>query len=607
MTSPRKLIRYACSVLALVCAVQGTVAAPASRSHRVTRGENLSTIAQRYGVTVRQLRDANGISGDRILIGQRLSIPGEDGEWYVVRRGDSLSRIATAHGTTVGELRRLNDLRRTTIYPGQRLRLRAANVDAAFHVVRSGDILSRIARDHGTTVASLKRINGLSSDRIYPGQKLRLRESERSIHLVERGDALWEIAKAYGLTVAELKQLNGLTSNRIYPGQELRVTGTATAAPRLADYTVRVGDNLTEIAQLHQMSLRELRDLNEIRGSLIHPGQVLRVRPLLGRDTTTADGPEDWDALLISLSGVQRIEAANGPYYHVSPRAAAQRSRTYVEESRVNPRSSYSRARTLWNEFAAAVDAMPRRSDRLAGWHFVLDPGHGGIDPGAIVAGTAPDGSSFHVVEDEYVYDVAMRVYVLLRLHGAEATLTLLSPNHLLRGNEPVSSTFVHDRNEVFNDENWNRRNRPQTWPKGNQSHLDERVAIAKRAWRNVSQNRTVFLSFHADVDKYAGGAVTLFHYEDRRRRDDRSRDFAGRLLPAMGAGARIKGRNLAVLRNNPAHFKLLVEMRNLAFQEHVWAIRHEALRQRDAEKVVRALLEGLAPGAGGGARVAGP
>jgi len=65
-------------------------------------------------------------------------------------------------------------------------------------------------------------------------------------------------------------------------------------------------------------------------------------------------------------------------------------------------------------------------------------------------------------------------------------------------------------------------------------------------------------------------------------------------LLPAMGAGSRTKGRNLGVLRGNSIKYKLLVEMRNLAFDEHIWAIRYEQRRQRDAEKVVEALLSVL-------------
>jgi N-acetylmuramoyl-L-alanine amidase len=46
------------------------------------------------------------------------------------------------------------------------------------------------------------------------------------------------------------------------------------------------------------------------------------------------------------------------------------------------------------------------------------------------------------------------------------------------------------------------------------------------------------------------------------------------------------------VLRNNPAGVKVLVELRNLAYVDHAWALRFEQLRHRDAEKVVKGVLD---------------
>ncbi|MFO7609366.1 MAG: LysM peptidoglycan-binding domain-containing protein [Candidatus Krumholzibacteriia bacterium] len=560
------------------------------RIHTVTRGESLTAIARRYDVTVGDLRDWNELRSDGLAIGQKLRIPAADQEFTTVRRGDTLERIARRHDLTVPLLRQLNDLQGDHIRTGERLRVRPAPVDEAVHVVREGDTLTAIAGRHGLTVRQLQAINGLDGDRIYVGQSLRLREAERSVHVVERGDALSEIAEAYGLTVSRLRHMNGLTSDVIHPGQELRIQ--ANGAPPLETYTVRRGDNLTDIARLHQMSLQELRELNGLRGSVIHPGQALRVRPRLGGGDT-ADVA--WDRLELQIPGVRRIPAAHGPYYWERPRADRQQGPRYIEESTISPAVAYRHGLRLWERLQEEIDRHPKLSNRLDGWHVVLDPGHGGIDPGAIVAVRDADGQRHYVVEDEYVYDLALRAAVLLKLHGAAVTLTLLSPNHLLRTNEPASATFVHDRNEVFNDEDWNRRDRPAAWPKGGQTYLDRRVAVARRAFQGTPASRQVFLSFHADNDPTAGDAVTLFYYQDRRRTDTGSRGFARDLLPAMGAGARLKGRSLGVLRDNPARYKLLVEMRNLAYPEHVWALRHAEVRQRDAEKVVRALLEVLA------------
>ena len=46
------------------------------------------------------------------------------------------------------------------------------------------------------------------------------------------------------------------------------------------------------------------------------------------------------------------------------------------------------------------------------------------------------------------------------------------------------------------------------------------------------------------------------------------------------------------MLRNNPAGVKVLVELRNLAYVDHAWALRFEQLRHRDAEKVVKGALD---------------
>jgi LysM repeat protein len=599
----QRLGRLLLPVVAGLSLAAGVVAAEEWQVHTVARGENLTVIAQRYGVTVNDIQTWNELTDDRLGIGQQLRILDQNREWYVVESGDSLSNIAEKFDTTVSLLRQLNRLRGSRIYPGQRLRIIPAPVDEAVHVVEHGDTLSDIAQRFDTSVARLKQINGLENDRIFVGQQLRLLEVDRTSHIVERGDALWEIARTYGMTVIDLRRINDLSSDRIYPGQVLKVTAlsgndssSAPAQTKLATYVVERGDNLTDIARLHQMSLRELRDLNSLRGSLIHPGQQLKVRPLLGTrvDNGVYIGSLDWDKLKISVPGVAGVTADNGPYFFAKPKAIRQTGKTYTEESPISPGASYQHARVLFDAFKGQAEAMGRLDDRLAGWHFVLDPGHGGIDPGTVVSAEDEEGNRYYVVEDEYVYDLALRVYALLKAHGADVTLTILAANHLLRGNTPESSTFVHDRSEVFNDADWNRSNKPATWPKGGRSYLKKRVDIAQKAVSHTPVDRQVFLSFHADNNEPIGNAITLFYQQDRRHTDVASRDFGEKLLPAMGAGSRTRGRNLGVLRDNTIRYKLLVEMRNLAFNEHIWAIRYEQLRQRDAEKIVEALVSAL-------------
>jgi LysM repeat protein len=580
-------------------------------TYAVRRGDTLSDIAREQNVPIDTLKDINELGGDRIYAGQVLrlrdpepSIAGSikaaaadetSQEGYIVQRGDTLSQIAERFDVSVSLLRRLNGLRGSRIYAGQKLKLRpTTGRDRGIHVVQQGETLSEIGEHYGIPVRALCEINGIEGSRIFVGQTLRLRAVSGAVHIVEPGDALSEIAYAYGMSVGELMKLNGLKSSRIYPGQELKLAHSGT--DRLETYTVRRGDSLIEIAQLHRMTLAELRNLNGIRGSVIHPGQTLKVRPILGR----VEPPPplltleeiDWSGFNVPVAGVSQLEIGNGPYYGYSPRAQRQSGRNYLEESPARPLTNYRRARRLFEAFERKVESMGRLSQKLEGWHIVLDPGHGGIDPGTITRTVDGRGDAVYIVEDEYVYDITLRIYVLLKLHGAEVTLTLLSPNHLIRHSDPPTRTFVHQRDEVYNSEALNRRNGDKQWPIGGQRGLDARIRIVRDAFRNIPSHRRIFLSIHADNSPNTPNVPLVLYYSSSKYTDRRSRSFARALLPALGAGAQIRGQRLGVLRNNPASYKVLVEVRNMVYPDHSWALRFEELRQRDAEKVVRGVLD---------------
>jgi len=97
--------------------------APSSVVHRVRAGDNLWTLASRYGTTVDRIKRDNGLRGERLYVGQSLRInsgipPGA--RTYAVRRGDTVAKIAAAHGRSIQAVLRVNGLSsRSTIYPGQ--------------------------------------------------------------------------------------------------------------------------------------------------------------------------------------------------------------------------------------------------------------------------------------------------------------------------------------------------------------------------------------------------------------------------------------------------------------------------------------------------------
>ena len=99
--------------------------------------------------------------------------------------------------------------------------------DITYYTVQSGDTLSYIASQYGTTYRYLAEINGIDNPNlIYPGQTLIIPKGQTKTYTVKSGDTLWDISSkclGRGSRYSEIKTINGLTSDTIYPGQVLKI------------------------------------------------------------------------------------------------------------------------------------------------------------------------------------------------------------------------------------------------------------------------------------------------------------------------------------------------------------------------------------------------
>lgn len=158
------------------------VAENGTMRYRVRRGDALSTIASRFGVSSRSLAAANSISNRHMIrVGQVLSIPSGGRAVtrptkYRVRRGDSLSTIASRFGVTARSLAAANSIsNRNLIRAGQVLSIPAGDTVArpTRYRVRRGDTLLEIAARFGRSLRALVEANNLrNANRIFLGQVL---------------------------------------------------------------------------------------------------------------------------------------------------------------------------------------------------------------------------------------------------------------------------------------------------------------------------------------------------------------------------------------------------------------------------------------------------
>lgn len=103
-----------------------------------------------------------------------------------------------------------------------------------FYVVKKNDTLAAIARRYNLSVADLRRMNGLKSNTIRRGQRLKVgttaRRAQKAIttrYTVKKGDTLLSIAKKHGVSVADIKASNGLKTSQIRQGQTLKINKAA--------------------------------------------------------------------------------------------------------------------------------------------------------------------------------------------------------------------------------------------------------------------------------------------------------------------------------------------------------------------------------------------
>jgi membrane-bound lytic murein transglycosylase D len=154
--------------------------------HTVRRGDTLSGIAGRYGLTVSQLKAYNGLSSSTIMAGQKLKLTGSGGATsggagvtHVVQRGESLSAIASRYGTTASAIQRANGIQNAShIVVGQRLKVSPGSGSGSSwttYTVRSGDSLGKIASRYGCSVQELQSWNGIRGSTIHPGQQIKIR------------------------------------------------------------------------------------------------------------------------------------------------------------------------------------------------------------------------------------------------------------------------------------------------------------------------------------------------------------------------------------------------------------------------------------------------
>jgi membrane-bound lytic murein transglycosylase D len=264
------------------------VSLPKAKYYTVKRGDNLNEIADKYNVTVADLKKWNALKGSTVASGKSLKIMTNENVVQTVKKDTKFNEPLVVKTDTL------------------------SSSVASFYVVQKGDNLSSIAKKNNVSVAEIKEWNHLSNASIQLGMSLKVAKiesndvetiasktkTENVEYIVKKGDNLGNIAKKFGSTLDDLKLWNNLNDNNIVIGNSLIVAKSeveieknpvaktfnkkdslaSTSKSKNNDYLVQKGDSLYSISKKYPgVSISDIKKWNNINGEDLKPGMKLKI------------------------------------------------------------------------------------------------------------------------------------------------------------------------------------------------------------------------------------------------------------------------------------------------------------------------------------------
>ena len=218
-----------------------------------------------------------GKGNDVIVLSNHLNAGGGDGAEiiYALRNSDALSKLIAKELESSGQNVRKYYQRRLPSNPSKDyyylLRDTPNNetliVEYGF-LDSTGDDVNLIKNNWEDLAEAV--VKALAN---YIGVPYSLNE-ESDYYVVKKGDSLWSIAKKYNMTVDELKSINNLKSNLLSISQRLKIKESN---DNQNIYIVKKGDTLYKIANMYGTTVDNLKALNNLKNNNLSIGQKLIV------------------------------------------------------------------------------------------------------------------------------------------------------------------------------------------------------------------------------------------------------------------------------------------------------------------------------------------
>lgn len=194
---------------------------------------------------------ANKTQSDSLLpVTEDTTFTSQEPITHEVRTGETLFSIAQNYKVTVQDIKDWNNLQSNALNIGQTLVvIPPENINVITHEVQPKETLFSLSREYEVSIDQIKSWNTLTDNNLNIGQELtfyKKSDDERFLYTVKKGDSLFKIARQYNMSIEELKEINNLNSNVISVGQQLKVKSPNNTEEG-AESTTTKPDNLTSL------------------------------------------------------------------------------------------------------------------------------------------------------------------------------------------------------------------------------------------------------------------------------------------------------------------------------------------------------------------------
>ncbi len=272
--------------------------------HKVRKGDSLSEISDKYGISMTNLKKWNHLKSSKAPLGRNLKIYTTEAVATHEKKATKQDTISVKESTSIAS---------TSGKTFKEEKVVSFKDVVKMHKVKRGDNLGEISDKYGVSVAEIKKWNKLKGSNIIPGKSLKIIKNERVVttvrkevktdknvetsvasnteekpsdfYVVERGDNLFSIAKRFNVSLEDLKKWNNLDDLNVDQGIKLSLANTDDspkevinkAEVKITEHVITKGENLGSIARKFDVAVSDIKDWNDLQDNNIQLGAKIIV------------------------------------------------------------------------------------------------------------------------------------------------------------------------------------------------------------------------------------------------------------------------------------------------------------------------------------------